>query len=152
LKDLKDAQASMKLRQSETTSTTQSCWKVHHTDVPELVKLWKISADVLYPWFINDPRVMKHRHPETRTKRGYTTYKIPDFVAAEVHGKICRGEPAPEMPRTRTNKRIEAKRKLREKILAACPDYGTGFSSCSRGVSTRHPLPLLLTMRHNVHP
>lgn len=66
-----------------------------HYTAPELAKLWKLSPGVVRSMFENEPDVLTIKRPETRYKRGYTTYKIPESVVRRVYARhLQRTSPA----------------------------------------------------------
>jgi hypothetical protein len=61
----------------------------HYTSI-EVAKLWKLSDDTVRAIFKNVPGVLKIVRPETRNKRGYTSYRIPESVVQKVHAEMRR--------------------------------------------------------------
>jgi len=59
-----------------------------HYSVAELAKLWFLSESTVRRLFINEPGVLKLAHEETRFKRRYTTLRIPERIAQQVHRRL----------------------------------------------------------------
>ncbi len=64
-----------------------SALEQHYTTV-QVAKLWNISPDTVRSLFRNVPGVVKITRPETRLKRSYTTFLIPESVLQAVHSKL----------------------------------------------------------------
>jgi hypothetical protein len=61
-----------------------------HFTVSELASLWHLSKDTIRSLFRDEPGVLKLDAPETRSKRGYCTLRIPESVAQRVHVSLAR--------------------------------------------------------------
>lgn len=59
-----------------------------HYSVVELSKLWGFSQKTLRRLFVDEPGIIKIAHEETRQKRGYTSVRIPEYVAKRVHRRL----------------------------------------------------------------
>jgi hypothetical protein len=59
----------------------------HYTTV-EVAKLWQVSPDTVRSLFRDIPGVLKITRPETRFKRSYTSFRIPESVLQAVHAKL----------------------------------------------------------------
>jgi hypothetical protein len=59
-----------------------------HYSTVAVAKLWSISPDTVRSLFRNVPGVVKILRAETRFKRKYTTYLIPESVLQAVHAKL----------------------------------------------------------------
>lgn len=59
-----------------------------HYTVPKLAKLWDLSDDTIRELVRNESGVLVISRPETRSKRAYTTFSIPDSVAKRIHERI----------------------------------------------------------------
>ena len=56
-----------------------------HFTVGELAKMWRLHADTIRPWFLDEPDCLVERHPEACHKRGYTSIRVPRSVAERVY-------------------------------------------------------------------
>src|SRR5579884_4183950 len=56
-----------------------------HYTVPELAQLWNIDARAVRRIFKNEPSVLRISGPGGRSKRSYTSYRIPESVAQRVY-------------------------------------------------------------------
>jgi hypothetical protein len=61
----------------------------HYTTI-EVAKLWQVSPDTVRSIFRDVPGVLKITRPETRFKRSYTSFRIPESVLQSVHAKLRR--------------------------------------------------------------
>jgi hypothetical protein len=59
-----------------------------HYTCQELSKLWKLAPDTIRILFRDTPGVLKIVRPESRNKRGYTSYRIPESVAQKRHADL----------------------------------------------------------------
>jgi hypothetical protein len=59
-----------------------------HYCVAEIAKLWGLSESTIRRLFIDEPGVLKITHKETRFKRGYTSLRIPERIALQVHRRL----------------------------------------------------------------
>ena len=59
-----------------------------HYSVADLVKLWLFSESTVRRIFINEPGVLKLVHEETMYKRRYTSLRIPEHIAKQVHRRL----------------------------------------------------------------
>ena len=59
-----------------------------HYSVADLAKLWLFSESTVRRIFINEPGVLKLVHEETRYKRRYTSLRIPEHIAKQVHRRL----------------------------------------------------------------
>lgn len=59
-----------------------------HYRPAELAELWGLSPEVVRSIFADEPGVLRIERPETRSKRGYCSLRIPESIAREVH-KRC---------------------------------------------------------------
>jgi hypothetical protein len=64
-----------------------SALEKHYTTVA-VAKLWSITPETVRRIFREVPGVLKITRPETRFKRKYTTYLIPESVLQAVHAKL----------------------------------------------------------------
>lgn len=60
-----------------------------HFTPAQLAKLWGVSVETIRAIFRHEPGVLKIGKPETRTKRGYFTLRIPEEVAERVHQRLA---------------------------------------------------------------
>ena len=59
-----------------------------HYSVADLAKLWLFSESTVRRIFINEPGVLKLVHAETMYKRRYTSLRIPEHIAKQVHRRL----------------------------------------------------------------
>ena len=59
-----------------------------HYSVGELAWLWGLSENTIRRMFENEPGVLLWRSRETRSKRAYTTLRIPESVALRIHRRL----------------------------------------------------------------
>jgi hypothetical protein len=59
-----------------------------HFTVTELSKRWFFSENTIRRLFSREPGVMKIARPQTRSKRGYTSIRIPERIAERVHRRL----------------------------------------------------------------
>lgn len=56
-----------------------------HYSIGELAQLWCLSEKTIRRMFEHEPGVLCWESPETRSKRGYKTLRIPETVVLRVH-------------------------------------------------------------------
>jgi len=76
-----------KVYSSRDIETTERIFEVHFT-CSGLAKEWNVSTDTIRTLFYDEPGVLKIDRPETRTKRGYRSLRIPGSVAERVHRRL----------------------------------------------------------------
>jgi hypothetical protein len=59
-----------------------------HYSVSEVARLWGISTDMVRDIFRKEPGVLNFRRPGTRTKRSYSTIRVPHSVLTRVHASV----------------------------------------------------------------
>jgi hypothetical protein len=59
-----------------------------HFTVAELSKRWFFSENTIRRLFSREPGVVKIARPQTRSKRGYTSIRIPERIAERVHRRL----------------------------------------------------------------
>ena len=59
-----------------------------HFTVAELSKRWFFSENTIRRLFSQEPGVVKIARPHTRSKRGYTSMRIPERIAERVHRRL----------------------------------------------------------------
>ena len=59
-----------------------------HFTVAELSKRWFFSENTIRRLFSGEPGVVRIARPRTRTKRGYTSIRIPERIAERVHRRL----------------------------------------------------------------
>jgi hypothetical protein len=59
-----------------------------HFTVAELSKRWFFSENTIRRIFSQEPGVVKIARPRTRSKRGYTSMRIPERIAERVHRRL----------------------------------------------------------------
>ena len=69
-----------------------------HYSVAALAKLWLFSESTVRRIFSNEPGVLKLVHEETRYKRRYTSLRIPEHIAKQVHRRL-EGSPSENFQR-----------------------------------------------------
>jgi hypothetical protein len=62
-----------------------------HYKPEEISENWGLSEKVIREIFSAEPGVLKIDRPETRTKRGYCTMRIPESVMVRVHKRLTGG-------------------------------------------------------------
>jgi hypothetical protein len=75
-------------RTNQTSKVSTTTALEPHYSVGELAKLWSFSENTVRRIFIKEPGVLKVAHEETRSKRRYTTLRIPERVAQRVHLRL----------------------------------------------------------------
>lgn len=61
-----------------------------HYTPGELAELWHISDDTVRAIFENEPGIIRIVRPETRTKRGHNSMRIPESVARRKYAEITK--------------------------------------------------------------
>ena len=61
-----------------------------HYRPSELAELWGLSPEVVRSIFSLEAGVLHVDRPETRSKRGYCSLRIPESVARDVHKRLTR--------------------------------------------------------------
>jgi len=56
-----------------------------HFSIVEIAGRWGLDPKTVRKIFLNEPGVLKIERPERRTKRGYTTLRVPESVLLAVH-------------------------------------------------------------------
>jgi hypothetical protein len=59
-----------------------------HYSPGQVAELWETSAKTIRELFRHEPDVLKIERPERRSKRGYTTLRIPESVLTRVHARL----------------------------------------------------------------
>ena len=59
-----------------------------HFTVSELSKRWFFSENTIRRLFRQEPGVVRIARPQTRSKRGYTSMRIPERIAERVHRRL----------------------------------------------------------------
>jgi hypothetical protein len=59
-----------------------------HFSPAEIAAMWNLSEDAVRKLFQNEPGVLVHGHQGSRTKRRYTTLRIPTSVVERVHRRL----------------------------------------------------------------
>jgi hypothetical protein len=59
-----------------------------HFTVAELSKRWFFSENTIRRLFSQEPGVVRVARPQTRSKRGYTSMRIPERIAERVHRRL----------------------------------------------------------------
>jgi hypothetical protein len=60
-----------------------------HYTVSDLSRRWLLSECTIRRLFIKEPGVIKITRAATRSKRSYTTMRIPEGIALRVHNRLC---------------------------------------------------------------
>jgi len=60
-----------------------------HYSPSQLAEAWGLSVETVRSLFRQEPGVLKIGNPGTKYKRGYTTLRIPQEVAARVHRRLA---------------------------------------------------------------
>lgn len=148
MKDLLDAQAAMKFRQSVTKETVLSptIWKEPHVTIPKLEALWGFSDNTIREWFRNDPEVLVTIGPN-----GKERMSIPNSVVERVYNEHRR-KIRNRAPKRRALKQPVAVLKpvmvTRANASELMPRYGTGPGGVSSGPSSRS-FPVWVPGNHN---
>ena len=66
---------------------TTTAQQKHYT-VAEVAQQWGVSVDLIRDVFTNEAGVLRFDRPATRTKRAYSTLRIPESVLARVHTRL----------------------------------------------------------------
>ena len=59
-----------------------------HFSIKEVAVLWKLSPGVVRAIFRDRQDVLRIGHGETRSKRGYTTLRIPQSIVERVYAEL----------------------------------------------------------------
>jgi alpha-galactosidase len=59
-----------------------------HFTIAELSERWFFSKNTIRRLFSQEPGVVKIARPQTRSKRGYTSMRIPERIAERVHRRL----------------------------------------------------------------
>ena len=59
-----------------------------HFTPQELATTWGLSVDTIRELFTKEPGVLVINRPETKHKRRYRTFRVPESVAARVHNRL----------------------------------------------------------------
>jgi hypothetical protein len=62
-------------------------WERHYT-VAELSKRWIFSEATIRRLFMKEPGVLKIVRPQSKSKRGYTSLRIPERIAQRVYRRL----------------------------------------------------------------
>src|SRR5712691_1872755 len=63
--------------------------EARHYSPSQLAEAWGLSVETIRSIFRQEPGVLKIGSPGTKYKRGYTTLRIPQEVAARVHRRLA---------------------------------------------------------------
>ena len=69
--------------------TPQARFEERHYAVAQIAELWNFDPDVIRKLFEREPGVFVLGDHGSRTKRGYTTLRIPRSVVERVHRRLC---------------------------------------------------------------
>jgi hypothetical protein len=61
-----------------------------HYTILEIANMWGVSADLARDTFKDEPGVLVFERPGTRTKRTYSTMRVPESVLVAVHTRMSR--------------------------------------------------------------
>jgi hypothetical protein len=95
MSSLAERQAELKNRlQQEKTGAGKKerntdTWCEQHYTVPQLASMWAMSPETVRRMVEHEPDVMRVGEGESRNKRRYYTYYIPESVARRVHAQAC---------------------------------------------------------------
>jgi hypothetical protein len=59
-----------------------------HYTATEIAQQWGISVDLARDTFRGEPGVLRFNRPGTRTKRSYSTIRVPESVMIRVHRRL----------------------------------------------------------------
>jgi AraC-like DNA-binding protein len=59
-----------------------------HYSIEEIAKLWHLSPKTVRELFREEPGVLKIQRPEQRSKRVYTTWRLPQSVMDTVYRRL----------------------------------------------------------------
>jgi len=76
-----------KLTLRDLTNSDFSANEKHYTP-QELAEMWAVSVQTVRQIFENEEGVLKIGREGTRTRRRYTTLRIPESVVDQVHAKL----------------------------------------------------------------
>jgi len=75
------------LQEADSIKTADLCRERHYS-VADLAQLWNLSEKTIRRMFENEPGVLQWGGKETRSKRAYTTLRIPETVALRMHRRL----------------------------------------------------------------
>ena len=92
--DLEQKQAWMRGRRSAANSqgipvSASGDFAERHYTVAQIAELWILSPDVVRRVFEREPGVLVLGDQGSRSKRRYTTLRIPQSVVERVHRRLC---------------------------------------------------------------
>jgi hypothetical protein len=70
------------------TTTARGPVPERHYTVAELARRWFFSQNTIRRLFSCEPGVVRIARPQTRSKRGYTSIRIPERIAERVHRRL----------------------------------------------------------------
>jgi hypothetical protein len=59
-----------------------------HYSIKEVARIWGLDRSTVTEIFDGELGVLRIERPETRSKRKYTTYRIPQSVLDRVHARL----------------------------------------------------------------
>lgn len=74
--------------QESDTPATPDLGAEKHYSVAELARLWSLSEKTIRRMFEKEPGVLQWGKLESRSRRAYTTLRIPESVALRVHRRL----------------------------------------------------------------
>ena len=69
--------------------TPQARFEERHYAVAQIAELWNFDPDVIRKLFERESGVFALRDHGSRTKRRYTTLRIPQSMVERVHRRLC---------------------------------------------------------------
>lgn len=66
---------------------TDGVFELHYS-VKQIAASWGLCENAVRDIFRNEPGVVRIHRPQSRTKRAYTTLRIPRSVVERVHGRM----------------------------------------------------------------
>jgi len=69
--------------------TAVARFKERHYSVDEVAEMWTLSPDPVRKLFEHEPGVLVLGNHGSRSKRRYTTLRIPESVVERVHRRLC---------------------------------------------------------------
>ena len=69
--------------------TALARFKERHYSVDDVAEMWSLSPDPVRKLFEHEPGVLVLGNHGARSKRRYTTLRIPESVVERVHRRLC---------------------------------------------------------------
>ena len=79
--------------------STLPTFQMRHYTVPEIAEILNLSRDVVRKLFEGEPGVVVIGSDGTRSRRGYHTMRIPEYVVERVYRRLRNPDLTPARPR-----------------------------------------------------